>query len=118
MSNNKGPCSAATSENCGGCRGKFSNTEHKCRIDGCSNAFICSLCNPLKKGFHCEDNFKFGNTVVTCATLATSKEQGAQKGGLMNGNMMKCVGTFYWVNCCSCNNAKGATATAPISKTQ
>jgi len=77
MSNNKGPCSAATSENCGGCGGKFSNTEHKCRIDGC-NAFICSLCNPLEKGFHCEDNFNFGNSYMcyTCYIKGTGSTEG------------------------------------------
>ncbi len=74
MSNNKGPCSAETSENC---RGKFPNTEHKCRIDGC-NAFICSLCNPLEKGFHCEDNFNFGNSYMcyTCYIKGTGSTEG------------------------------------------
>ena len=77
MSNNKGPCSAATSENCGGCGGKFSNAEHKCRIDGC-NAFICSLCNPLETGFHCEDNFNFGNSYMcyTCYIKGTGSTEG------------------------------------------
>ena len=36
---------------------------HQCIIDGC-HSFICSLCNPVQKTFHGQDNIGVGNFYV------------------------------------------------------